>query len=88
MNEMNERVALSDKNAVEAVPYRNNDKDNAVSRLNSIVSALKEDRLISLIVEPTSHCDLACAYCGMHSSEYDLEDSNNGKVARKKKAHL
>lgn len=63
-----------------------NDTNYSKMRLESIISSLREERLISLFVEPTSNCDLACQFCAMHSTVVDLDDSSEGKFARKSKS--
>ncbi|MDQ5910368.1 MAG: hypothetical protein QG599_2464 [Pseudomonadota bacterium] len=65
-----------------------NDIKYSKMRLESIISSLREERLISLFVEPTSHCDLACQFCAMHSTVVDLDDSSEGKFARKSKSRM
>lgn len=68
--------------------YQMNDADYARARLESIFSSLREGRLISLFVEPTSNCDLACQFCAMHSTVVDLDDNSEGKFARKSKSRM
>ena len=69
-------------------PYQMNDVKYSKMRLESIISSLREERLISLFVEPTSHCDLTCQFCAMHSTIVDLDDNQDGKFARKDKSRM
>jgi pyruvate-formate lyase-activating enzyme len=43
------------------------DPANAKSRLDSLMLALREKRLLTLVVEPSSYCNLSCKFCDLHS---------------------
>lgn len=50
-----------------AVPdFRN--PELAADRLHSIVDALRHHYQIAMVVEASSHCDLACSFCAAHSA--------------------
>ncbi|KAF0233629.1 MAG: hypothetical protein FD177_1413 [Desulfovibrionaceae bacterium] len=41
-------------------------------RANNLLQSLREKRLISLYIEPSSRCNLACRFCG-HRTHVRLE---------------
>ncbi|MDT4329978.1 radical SAM/SPASM domain-containing protein [Methylomonas sp. MED-D] len=47
--------------------------DIAATRVDNLLKALAEKRILSLIVEPTSECNLSCTFCDMHSGRYDTD---------------
>lgn len=41
-------------------------------RAQNIVTSMKDNHLITIILEPCSVCNLKCNYCNMHSSKTDV----------------
>lgn len=44
-------------------------------RLKGLVEAVKSKKILTLIIEPTAKCDLACSFCSMHNGDFPTEDS-------------
>lgn len=47
------------------------DKKMASVRVVNLLKAIAEKRILSLIIEPTSECNLKCTFCDMHSGRYE-----------------
>ena len=47
------------------------DPTSATSRLSSLLRALKERRLLTLIVKPSANCNLSCKFCDLHSGRIE-----------------
>ena len=43
------------------------DKINAKVRTESLLNAVRENRILTLVVEPSSKCNLTCSFCDLHS---------------------
>lgn len=43
------------------------DESFAFIRATNLLNAVKNGKLLTLIVEPTSKCNLSCTFCDMHS---------------------
>jgi MoaA/NifB/PqqE/SkfB family radical SAM enzyme len=43
-------------------------------RINSLINALRKKEILSLIIEPTSNCNLACNFCAMHNDSLDTNE--------------
>jgi MoaA/NifB/PqqE/SkfB family radical SAM enzyme len=52
----------------------------AKSRAESLCSAVKNNALYTLIVEPSSKCNLACTFCDLHSGRIEGTDSLKGQM--------
>lgn len=52
------------------------DEQNSKERLKNVINAVKTKKLLSLIIEPASICNLACKFCDLHSgrlNNYNIE---------------
>jgi organic radical activating enzyme len=56
------------------------DPSKANDRLNSLMSALAAKHLLTLVVEPTSKCNLACSFCDLHSGRIADVDHYKGHM--------
>jgi len=56
------------------------DPSKTNERLNSLIAALTAKRLLTLLVEPTSKCNLACSFCDMHSGRIPNVDQYKGHM--------
>ncbi len=50
------------------------DVNNTSVRIKSLLENVKAKKLLSLVIEPSSKCNLKCSFCAMHSGEYDLNE--------------
>jgi MoaA/NifB/PqqE/SkfB family radical SAM enzyme len=57
------------------------DPNKVDDRSNNLLSAVKRKELLSLIIEPTSNCNLACNFCSMHNGSLDTENLKNNMTA-------
>lgn len=78
----------SDSSSAKFNPYKMHDPSQIAQRLESIIQSITEKKQIALFIEPTSHCNLSCSFCAMHSTAVDLDNDSDGKVARKTKSHM
>ena len=81
-------IAIGANSPTSVVPIHSANNENARERFNNIIVALKSGRQIAVTVEATSYCNLACAFCGMHSASYDLDDDSQGRAPRKIRRYL
>jgi sulfatase maturation enzyme AslB (radical SAM superfamily) len=58
-------------------------KDPALARerAESLVNAVRSNALYTLIVEPSSKCNLACTFCDLHSGRIDGTDALKGQMS-------
>lgn len=56
------------------------DPANTVSRLQTLLAALKEKRLLTLVVEPISKCNLTCNFCDLHSGRIPDVEQYKGQM--------
>lgn len=69
-----------DKNTHQVTIQEAKDPANAASRLETLLAALKEKHLLTLIVEPTSQCNLTCSFCDLHSGRIPDVESYKGQM--------
>lgn len=52
--------------------YKQEAKDtkNTEERLKSLICALKEKRILTMVIEPASVCNLSCSMCDLHSGRF------------------
>jgi len=57
-------------------------KDPALekSRADGVCSAVKNNVLYTVIVEPSSKCNLSCTFCDLHSGRIDGTDALKGQM--------
>jgi sulfatase maturation enzyme AslB (radical SAM superfamily) len=53
----------------------------ALSRAENLRSAVKANVLYTLIVEPSSKCNLACTFCDLHSGRIEDTDALKGQMS-------
>lgn len=63
------------------------DAAKVASRLEGLLSAVKQRRFIVLIIEPTGRCNLECSFCDMHNNtqatdnqKFDMSDETFDKI--------
>lgn len=56
------------------------DPSNVKNRKASLLEALQQKRLLTLVVEPSSVCDLSCRFCDLHSGRYRDVKQYKGKM--------
>jgi organic radical activating enzyme len=57
------------------------DPKNIEQRKANLLKALKEKRLLTLVVEPSSVCNLSCRFCDLHSGRYKDVKQYKGKMS-------
>lgn len=50
------------------------DRKFVQQRLENLLAAFSEKRIITIVVEPSSKCNLSCTFCDMHSGRYDTDE--------------
>lgn len=60
----------------------------AHSRLGSIADALRQQAQIAMVIEASSHCDLACTFCAPHSDLVPEKIFNAVGPVTKRKQHM
>jgi MoaA/NifB/PqqE/SkfB family radical SAM enzyme len=56
------------------------DPQYAEQRLDGVRNAIRDHRLLTLIVEPTSKCNLACTFCDLHSGRFREQSPSIGEM--------
>ena len=62
------------------MPQEAKDPTKANERLDSLVTALTAKRILTLVVEPSSNCNLTCRYCDLHSGRIPNVDRYKGQM--------
>lgn len=57
------------------------DEQNKIERTKNLIGAVKSKRLMSLILEPASICNLSCSFCDSHSSRLNRGHYREGVMS-------
>jgi len=54
------------------------DEKNRIERTNNLIEAVKAGKLLSLVLEPASICNLTCKFCELHSGQLGSMPTEKG----------
>ena len=57
------------------------DKTKAHSRLGSLLASVRENQILTVVVEPSSKCNLRCSFCDLHSGRIKNVEKYKGVMS-------